>query len=1160
MDGIGHVADDADDMETEASELAIVRHDPYPCQDIKVQLRDANVASPNGTLLPTPVASVVSFATRSTGLAIRIGTTLGGYGLDVAKLTTLSGLELGRGILEGILNRAGKDTVSLRNPDLARADAENMLERTIESFHHTMGQIVFWTAASFSVTSTALSMASEMSQFVLSTLDQFFGSTDSSRAMASIITMIRREFEKPAAGVCGEKTGVLDLVTGLCGVAYLQRLCRGVLEEEISALRVEETVWDVVVLNDGVRVDIQETCPRGTRNGTLSRDEIGVLSQDSSERIIAAIQTDNVPDINQDCDEMPARQLEREIMRSLPDNAKVSITREVCTSEIITVDITGEAPHARVEPPPGIELIEENWGTGQIVSEIETNPEDAASCSRFVFRHERRLERKTSLQKVDGDVVHVTEHVEQPEIRSLESMVTGNGEAVPPPQRKTSSHRIRAHLDQLSPSTRAASTSSTPRTAPPNPGSQTPTKRKRPPVSPSSRSTVDTRSSVPSRTSSSVKPLSSKSKEELSSDSGHSEKRAKFRGVLKRSKSIFSKDNSGFEAAADKKKSTQASARLSPAKTKAKAKCEPSALAARSRRSSLIPKEVAPTLSQTTPGGGRNPSTRPTSRTGYFSMHGSLRESTISLTGTFSITTADDAQPVAAFSDSTPTCPDVQEVYSESGPTGPNSQIVPRVKKPPSIFTLRADEAEESETSLIAYQTYCPKHALSAAEALGALRQAGIVRGIFPRQHLLRNITRYMRFASASYGSSLLRMLGIATEMPLREAFDDTHHEVRSFAHHTKTDTASVRLASFVDAQGGSDGTGSTNTGVPLVHYISVDHYSKAVVLTCRGTLGFEDVLTDLTCEYDNLVWRGNTYEVHKGVHASAKRLLYGGDGRVLRSLKQALVDFPHYGLVLTGHSLGGAVTSLLGVMLSEPGPESSFVTASSEPHPKLLGDGIHAIAPPPTQVRLPAGRPIHVYAYGPPSTMSAALSEATRGLITTVVNGNDLVPYLSLGVLHDFQAVALALKTDNSDAKAELRRRMWQALRAGAGRAWRGDDEAFSFAQQMCGEGKKEDSTSWAYALLKVLRAGMTGHKLLPPGEVFVVESMRVLRRDAFVVAGEADPLGRPARRVVLKYVRDVARRFREVRFGVSMLTDHSPGKYEDALNRLMVGVMGTG
>ena len=100
-------------------------------------------------------------------------------------------------------------------------------------------------------------------------------------------------------------------------------------------------------------------------------------------------------------------------------------------------------------------------------------------------------------------------------------------------------------------------------------------------------------------------------------------------------------------------------------------------------------------------------------------------------------------------------------------------------------------------------------------------------------------------------------------------------------------------------------------------------------------------------------------------------------------------------------------------------------------------------------------------------------------------------------------------------------------------------------------GEGQKEDDEQWAYATLKVLRASMMSAKLVPPGEVFVVESEQVGG------VGEGKTSGK---RVVLKHVRDVERRFREVRFGRGMLTDHSPGRYEAALEGLRAGVMGSG
>lgn len=452
----------------------------------------------------------------------------------------------------------------------------------------------------------------------------------------------------------------------------------------------------------------------------------------------------------------------------------------------------------------------------------------------------------------------------------------------------------------------------------------------------------------------------------------------------------------------------------------------------------------------------------------------------------------------------------------------------------PSIYTLKT---HDSEASLVV-SSLRPKGAYSNSMALDSLRKSGEVRGMFPDFHFLRNITRYSRYASAVYGHSFLKLMGISKDRPAHTIADEIHHDVRSFAHHTKLSPDSILLASFVDPQGGSDSTGATDTGIPLVHTVTLDEESKAVVLTCRGTLGFEDVLADMMCEYDDLVWRGNAYKVHKGIHASARRLLYGGDGRVLATIKAALEEFPDYGLVLCGHSLGGAVTALLGVMLAEPTASGVGFRTLDPENPKLLNA--------PTHIYLPPGRPIHVYAYGPPATMSPSLQKATSGLITSTVHGNDMVPYLSLGLLHDFQALALAFKTDNNEAKAEVKRRVWTGLRSGLADKWYDNPTHRS----------SEDDEHWGYIALKTLRVSMMSSKLLPPGEVFKVETTPVMRRDAFTQEA-IDDIGRPARRIVLKYIRDVEAYFREVRFGASMLTDHSPGRYEDALRRLALGVV---
>lgn len=1141
----------------------------------------ASGSSDGDTLLPAPVARAVSFATRSTGLAIRMGSSIGNYGIDVAKFTTLSSFELGRSMLEAILYRAGRDALSRSDSDLARADAESILEAAVATLHRAMGHIVFWTAAGFNATSATLSAMSETSQLLLSMLDQFFGSTDSSRAMASIIAMIRREFENPATGGQGETVSVLDLVIGLCSIAYLQRSCRSLLQEEVRTSCTEETVWDVVVLSDGVRADVhgdahpQALPPPGPTFSAAHHVQRGHSNQDS---------------VN-----VPASQLQREIMRCLPDDAQVSITREITTSEIITVEITGGQRQVTVAPPPGFELIEESWDNGQTASQSRMRLGDSNDSSlprsRLVFRHNRRQLTRASLQRLEGDIGYV-----EFDMDSAESSASEGENTVPPAQPHSSncgeSYPVQPGLsasDALTSQVQSPMSSGVPLMPKPR-GEDFAAQKASRETPASSPSTPGTQSTASSPTLSMAPFLRSKCEPDAVSAPS---KKGKFRNVLKKPISFFNKDDSGSEAAAGKTESKRTPRGPSTTRVGAAMQRERADFTNTTREPLLMPSNPPSPPNGTCHEVRKQPKRTPSSAS-FLSVHESLSESMISLTETYSYGGAGEHRRISVFGEGAMASPAIKkvssdkEIHNQLGPPPRHHRRSKSKTYAPSIYTLRANG---SETSLVPYHTCTQRSAFSGIEALGTLKQAGVVDGMFPKHHLLRNITRYMRFASASYGSKFLKVLGIATEMPIPRVLEDTHHELRSFAHHTRSDPSSILLSSFIDPQGGSDGTGSTNTGVPLVHYISLDHESKAVVLTCRGTLGFEDVLTDMTCEYDDLVWRGKPYKVHKGVHASAKRLLYGGDGRVLYILKTALEEFPDYGLVLIGHSLGAAVTALLGVMLSEPSPypqTSYFVTASSEPHTNLALPSTSNVAspPPPPHICLPPNRPIHVYAYGPPATMSRALGAATRGLITTVVHGNDLVPYLSLGVLHDFQAVALALKTDNSAAKTDLRQRVWSAIKGGLARTWNraagpegeADPDPDSWLLQDK-QGKKEgeegeeernegnEGEYWAYAALKVLRSSMLSEKLVPPGEVFVVESGRALRRDAFLAAAEADQhrslglglgLGRPAHRIVLKYVRDVESRFGEVRFGVSMLTDHSPGKYEAALERLMVGVVG--
>ena len=443
------------------------------------------------------------------------------------------------------------------------------------------------------------------------------------------------------------------------------------------------------------------------------------------------------------------------------------------------------------------------------------------------------------------------------------------------------------------------------------------------------------------------------------------------------------------------------------------------------------------------------------------------------------------------------------------------------------------------------------------------LNRAGRLPGQYPYESFAQNTSRFARFSVASYGARFLRLTGALKDTPEPVTSFAGLEEHSSFAAYSRLPPATVLVSSYVDPEGGTDASGQTDTGMPLTHYISLDHESKAVVLTCRGTLGFEDVLTDATCDYDDFLWGGKVYQVHKGMYASARRLLSLHGNRVTATIKAALEEFKDYGLVLCGHSLGGGVAAIVGIMLSHTSQddEHAYVTGPFVDMPTLKNTQPSKHAANRLALTLPTGRPIHVYTYGPAATVSPALQRATRGLITTIINRQDSIPYFSLGTLRDFQAIALAFKTDTKDAKGEVRRRVWDGLRNGLrDRSGLGAFSGFMASEWLPDE---EEEDHWPWAALKSLRAGMSGAKLVPPGEVFVIETRPVLQRHAFTKEGIKSAQGnakssRPATHVKLTHVKDVSERFGELRFGSSMYADHLPSRYEKALEALERGTIG--
>lgn len=292
----------------------------------------------------------------------------------------------------------------------------------------------------------------------------------------------------------------------------------------------------------------------------------------------------------------------------------------------------------------------------------------------------------------------------------------------------------------------------------------------------------------------------------------------------------------------------------------------------------------------------------------------------------------------------------------------------------------------------------------------------------FPQAHLVENLRRFMRYSSAAYGQNFMRIFGIGS---LDYFFPDTskhHANVWAFAHHVGIPVDCILLNSFSEPQ-----PLFTEQMSPLVNYVAVDQAAKAVVLTCRGTMGLSDILTDLTCEFETIAVEGGRsdklYQVHSGMLASTRRLC-NENSTVMQTLRRALQENPEYGLVITGHSLGGGVASLAAVELSCPAElfrqqalRRSADTGQYVQHPRIYTPFVTSI-----DSGLPAGRPIHAYAYGVPAVASPDLSAHCKGLVTSIIHGHDFIPTLSLGMVRDFKNIAHALSEESdSDVAREI-------------------------------------------------------------------------------------------------------------------------------------------
>jgi hypothetical protein len=159
-----------------------------------------------------------------------------------------------------------------------------------------------------------------------------------------------------------------------------------------------------------------------------------------------------------------------------------------------------------------------------------------------------------------------------------------------------------------------------------------------------------------------------------------------------------------------------------------------------------------------------------------------------------------------------------------------------------------------------------------------------------------------------------------------------------------------------------------------VAHYVAISKERKTAILGIKGTSNFEDMLTDccgqavsynLTAPF---VQGGTTHlRCHEGVLLASTRLMED-----VETLVEELLLPQNYKLVITGHSLGAGVASMLGVLLRSKLP----------------------------QLRNDDGDLLKVVAFASPPVLDYDNALACASFCTTVVNNSDLIPRASLSNL----------------------------------------------------------------------------------------------------------------------------------------------------------------